>query len=193
MANTNRRNSNAAAEPTIQSRRVVGHCPPGDSPALRFSRYDRVGPKDPPESLAGTSTRTKANRKSPPELLGTREEVAALSSPNVPPDSQEATAEPPANFQEATAQLPPIAPELPPFCEQSPKGTMPTLVPLPASGITPAENRHYPEQRNWNPYFTPPKLIKASSLGKGDNMTPLDVRSPAGAMPEQVLFAEKNI
>ena len=102
-------------------------------------------------------------------------------------------AEPPANCQEATAQLPPIAPELPPFGEQSPKGTMPTLVPLPASGITPAENRRYPEQRNWNPYFTPPKLIKASSLGKGDNMTPLDVRSPAGATPEQVLFAEKNI
>ncbi len=130
--------------------------------------------------MAGTSTRTKANRKSPPELLDAREEVAAPPPPNVPPDGQEATAEPPANFQEATAQLPPIAPELPPFGEQSPKGTMPTVVPLPASGITPAENRRYPKRPNRNPYFTPPKLIKASSLGEGDNLTPLDVRSPAG-------------
>ena len=84
---------------------------------------------------------------------------------------QEATAEPPANRQEATAQPPPIVPEPPQIGEPSPKGTMPTLVPLPASGITPAENRRYPEQRNRSPYFTPPKLIKASSLGKGQDMT----------------------
>ena len=90
-------------------------------------------------------------------------------------------------------QLPPTVPKLPPFGEQSHKGTMPTLVPLPASGITPAENRRYPKRPNRNPYFTPPKLIKASSLGKGDNLTPLDVRSPAGAMLEQVLYAEKNM
>jgi hypothetical protein len=57
---------------------------------------------------------------------------------------QEATAEPPANRQEAMAQPPPIVPEPPQIGEPSPKGTMPTLVPLPASGITPAENRRYP-------------------------------------------------
>jgi hypothetical protein len=36
-------------------------------------------------------------------------------------------------------------------------------------------------------------LIKASSLGKGDDMTPLDICLPAGAMLEQVLYAEKYI
>jgi len=78
-------------------------------------------------------------------------------------------------------QLPPTVPELPPFGEQSHKGTMPTLVPLPASGIIPAENCCYPVRPNRNPYSTPPKLIKASSLGKGDDMTPLDLCSLAGA------------
>ena len=116
-----------------------------------------------------------------------------LPPPIVPADSQEATAEPPANRQEAKAPLPPIVPEPPQIGEPSPKGTMPALVSLPASGITPAENRGYPERRNRSPYFTPPKLIKASSLGKGHNMTPSDVYSPAGATLEQVLYAKKNI
>ena len=131
----------------------------------------------------------------PAILLATldHEEVPALTPPIVPTDGQEAMAEPPASRQEATVQPPPIVPELPQIGEPSPKGTMPTLVPLPASGITPAENRCYPERRNRSPYFTPPKLIKASSLGKGQDMTLLDVHLPAGAMLEQVLYAEKNI
>ena len=58
MANTNQRNPNAAAEPAHQSRQVAGKRPTADSPALRFCRYDRGGPKDLPESSAGTSTHT---------------------------------------------------------------------------------------------------------------------------------------
>ena len=113
-------------------------------------------------------------------------------------DCQKVTALPPpivpANRQEATAQPPPIVPEPPQIGEPSPKSTMPTLVPLPASGITPAVlNGRYPEQSKRSPSFTPPKLINASSLGKGHDMTPLDVHSPAGATLEQVLYAEKNI
>ena len=118
---------------------------------------------------------------------------AALLPPIVPADGQEATAEPPANCKEAMAQPPPIVPEPPQTGEPSHKGTMPMFVPLPASGITPAENPCYPERRNRSPYFTPPKVIKASSLGKGHNMTPLDVRSPDGATLEQILYAEVNI
>ena len=89
-----------------------------------------------------------------------REEVVALPPLNVPADSQEATAEIPANRQEAMAQPPPIVPEPPQIGEPSPKGTMPTLIPLPASGITPAENRRYPKGRNPSPYFTPPNLVR---------------------------------
>ena len=111
------------------------------------------------------------------------EEVVVLLPPIVLADGQEATAKPPANQEEATAQLPHVVPQ----------GTMLTLVPLPASDITPAENCRYPDQRNRSPYFTPPKVINASSLGKGHNMTPLDVRLPDGATLEQVLYAEKNI
>ncbi len=70
MANTNRRNPNAAAEPTRQSRRAAGKRPTADSPALRFSQYDRGEPKDPPDSLTGTSRGTKVKHKSLPELLG---------------------------------------------------------------------------------------------------------------------------
>jgi hypothetical protein len=78
--------------------------------------------------------------------------------------------------------------------ELSPKGTMPTLVPLPASGISPAVvNRPYPKQNNRSLYLTPPKMINASSLGKGHNMTPLDVNLPAAEMLEDVLYVEKNV
>ena len=132
----------------------------------------------------------------PPAILPAtldREEVAALLPPIVPLDGQETMAEPPANREEATVQPLPIVPKPPQIGEPSPKGTMPTLVPLPTSGITPAENHRYPEQRNRSLYFTPPKVIKASSLGKGHTMTPLDVRSPDGATLEQILYAEKNI
>jgi hypothetical protein len=116
----------------------------------------------------------------------------ALPPPIIPADGQEATADTLANHEEAMAQLPHIVHKPPQIGEPSPKGTMPTLLPLPASGITPAENRCYPEQRNWSPYFTPPKVINASSLGKRHDMTPLDVRSPDGATLEQVLYAEKK-
>ena len=133
MANTNRRNPNTAVEPTHQSRRAADKRPTADSPALRFRQYDRGGPKDPQESLTDTLTRTKATRKSPPELTGTcpviqetnvnppavlpatldSEEVAALLPPTVPTDGQEATTKPPANHKEATAQLPHIVPKPP--------------------------------------------------------------------------------
>ncbi len=73
MANTNGRNPNVTAELTHQSRRAAGKCPTADSLALRLSWYDKGQPKDPPDSSAGTSTRTKVkgrvNRTSPPELL----------------------------------------------------------------------------------------------------------------------------
>ncbi len=74
MANTNRSNPNAAAEPTRQSRRAAGKRPTENSPALRYRWYDRGGLKDPPETIVGTSARTKSkytkdNRKPPPELL----------------------------------------------------------------------------------------------------------------------------
>ncbi len=84
----------------------------------------------------------------PPAILPAtldREEVTVLPSPIVPANGQEATENPPANHKEATAQLPPIVPEPPQIGELSLKGTMPTLVPLPASGIIPAENPHRPE------------------------------------------------
>ncbi len=78
MANTNRSNPNAAAEPTRQSRWTAGKRPTESSPTLRYPRYDRGGPKDPPDSSTGTSTRTKSKhttkdkRKTPPELLDAR-------------------------------------------------------------------------------------------------------------------------
>jgi hypothetical protein len=212
MANTNRKNPIAAAEPAHQSRQAAGKHPTHDSPALRYRRYDRGGPKDPPESLVGTSTRTKAKRKSlserkgacpvikqtnadPPVVPATLDskEVVALPPPIVPTVGQESTADTPANIEDATVQLPWIVPQSPPIGEPSPKATMPTLLCLPASGITPAENRCYPKQSNWSPYFTPPKVINACSLGKGHEMTPLDVCSPDGATLEQVLYAEKKM
>ncbi len=134
MANTNWKNPNAAAEPTRQSRRATGKRPTEDSSALRYCWYDRGGPKDPPESLAGTSMRTKANRKSPPQIIGARpviqktnvdppavpatldsEEIVVLPPPIVPAVGQESTAVTPANLEEATAQLPWIVPQPPPI------------------------------------------------------------------------------
>jgi hypothetical protein len=102
-------------------------------------------------------------------------------------------ADTPANLEEATVQLPWIVPQPPPIGEPSPKATMPTLLRLPASGITPAENCRYPKRSNRSLYFTPPKVINASSLGKGHDMTPLDVCSPDGAILEQVFYAENKI
>ncbi len=115
-----------------------------------------------------------------------------LLPPIVPTVNQESTADTPANLEEATAQLPPIVPQPPPIGEPSPKATMPTLLCLPASGITPAENCRYPKRSNRSPYYTPPKVINASSLGKGHNMTHLDVCSPIGATLEKVLYAENK-
>ncbi len=70
---------------------------------------------------------------------------------------------------------------------------MPALLCLPESGKTPAESRRYPKQSNRSPFLTPPKVINASLLGKGHDMTPLDVRSPDGATLEQVLYAENKM
>ena len=185
MATTNRRNLNAAAEPTRQSRQADGKCPPADSPTLRFSRYDRGRPKDPPDSSTGTKVKRRVNCKSPPdsELLL----VDPVTQQNV---------EPPAilDCQEVMVQPPPIVPAPPLIEEPSAKGTMPTLVPLPAFGITPAMgNRRYPKRTNRSPYFTPPKKINAASLVNGSDMTPLDVNSPADATLEEVLYADQNI
>jgi hypothetical protein len=154
--------------------------------------------------LAGTSRGTKvkrrANRKSLPDLSGT--DPVIQETPNVDPPAilvpQEVTVQPlsivPTDHQEAMAQQLSIVPNPPKTDESSPKGTMPTLVPLPESNISPAVvNRCYPEQNNWSPYLTPPKLINASSLGKGYGVTPLDVKLPAAAMLEELLYAEKNI
>ena len=93
----------------------------------------------------------------------------------------------PGDCQETMVQQPSIVPNPPKFDETSPKGTMPTLVPLPGSNISPAVvNRCYPEQNNRSPFLTLPKLINASSLGKGHNMTPLDVRTPPAVTLEEV-------
>ena len=126
MVDTNRRNPNAAVEPTRQSRQAAGKCPTADSPCLRFSQYDRVQPKDPQDSSTGTKVKRQGNCKPPPELLL----VGPVIQQNV---------EPPAIYrQEVMAQPPLLDPALPQIEEPSAKGTIPTLVPLPASGITPA-------------------------------------------------------
>ena len=92
------------------------------------------------------------------------------------------------------AQQPSIVPDPPKIDEPSPKGTMPMLVPLPESDISPAVvNCRYSKQNNWSPYLTPPKLINESSLGKGHKMTPLDVNLPAAATLEELLYVKKNI
>ena len=92
------------------------------------------------------------------------------------------------------AQQPSIVPDPPKIDEPSPKGTMPMLVPLPESDISPAVvNCCYSKQNNWSPYLTPPKLINASSLGKGHDMTHLDVNLPAAATLEELLYVKKNI
>jgi hypothetical protein len=216
MANTNRSNPNAAAEPTRQSQGAAGKRPTESSPALRYRQYDRGGPKDPPDSLAGTSTRTKSKRtkdkrKTPPELLDAppaiqqtnvdlsvasaalgSEEVVALPPPAVPTVRQEST-DYSANIENAKAQPPWIVPQTPPIGGPSPTANMPTLLRLPESGKTPAESRQYPERSNWSPFLTPPRVINASSLGNGHDMTPLDVGSPDGATLEQVLYAENKM
>ena len=153
MANTNRSDPNATAEPTRKSRQAAGKCPTADSPALWYQRYDRGGPKDPPESLVGTLMHTKAKRTTPPERKGAcpviqqtnvdpsvvpatlgSEEVVALLPPAVPTVGQESMADFPANIEDATAQLPWIVPQPPPIGEPSPKANMPTLLCLPESG-----------------------------------------------------------
>jgi hypothetical protein len=88
MANTNRKNPNAAAEPTCKSRQAAGKRPTQDSPALQYHGYDRDGPKDPPESLVGTSTCTKAKCKSPPERKGA---CPVIQQTNVDPSVVPAT------------------------------------------------------------------------------------------------------
>ena len=98
----------------------------------------------------------------------------------------------PADCQEVTAQQPSIVPDPPKIDEPSPKGTMPMLVPLPESDISPAVvNCRYSKQNNWSPYLTPPKLSNASSLGKGHDMTHLDLNLPAAATLEELLYMKK--
>ena len=109
-----------------------------------------------------------------PATLGS-EEVVALPPPVVPTVGKESTANFPANIEDATVQLPWIVPQLPPIQEPSPKANMPTLLCLPESGKTPAESRCYPKQSNQSPFLTPPRVINASSLGKGHDITLLDV------------------
>ena len=154
------------------------------------------------------SKHTKDKRKTPPELLDAcpaihqtnvdlsvvpaaaqgSEEVVALPPPAVPTVNQE-SADFPANIKNATVW---IVPQPPPIGEPSPIANMPTLIRLPESGKTPAESCRNPKRSNRSPFLTPPRVINASSLGKGHDMTPLDVRSPDGATLEQVLYAEKK-
>ncbi len=107
---------------TRQRWREAGKRPTADSPALRFSQYDKGHPNDPPDTLAGTSRGTKvkrrANWKSPPELSGPN---PVNQETNVDPpailDCQEVTVQPPpivlADRQEARAQQPSIVPDPP--------------------------------------------------------------------------------
>ncbi len=180
MANTNRSNPNAAAEPTRQSRRTAGKRPTESSPALRYRRYDRGGPKDPPDSLAGTSTRTKFKhttkdkRKTPPELLDARlpiqqtnvdlsvapaalggEEVVALP-PSADPTAGQETTDFSTNIKNAKTQPPWIVPQPPPIGGLSPTANMPTLLCLPESGKSPAESRRYPNDLI-GAHFSPPR------------------------------------
>ena len=182
MVDTNRRNPNAAVEPTRQSRQAAGKCPTADSPCLRFSQYDRVQPKDPQDSSTGTKVKRQGNCKPPPELLL----VGPVIQQNV---------EPPAIYrQEVMAQPPLLDPALPQIEEPSAKGTIPTLVPLPASGITPAiGDWRYPKWTNWSPYFTPPKTINYTSLANGADIILLHHNLPDAAMLEQIVYAEQNI
>jgi hypothetical protein len=140
MANTNRSNPNAAAEPTRQSQQAAGKRPTEDSPALRYRRYDRG-------TIGGTSTRTKSKQtqdkhKTPPELLDARpaiqqtnvdlsvvpaaalgsEEVVALPPPAVPTVGQEST-DFPANIKNAKAQPPWIVPSRPQLERHLPQPT----------------------------------------------------------------------
>jgi hypothetical protein len=167
--------------------------------------------------LAGTSTRTKSKRttkdkrKTPSELLDARlpiqqtnvdlsvapaalgsEEVVALL-PSADPTVGQETTDFPMNIENAKAQLPWIVPQTPPIGGPSPTANMPTLLCLPESGKTPAESCRYPKGSNRSPFLTPPRVINASSLGNGHDMTPLDVRSPDGATLEQVLYAENKM
>ena len=150
MANTNR--NNAAAEPTRQSRRAAGKRPTESSPALRHRRYDRGVPKDPPESLVGTSSRTKSkrtkdNRKPPPESLGGNPAIQQtnvdLSVAPAALGGEEVVAQPPSATvgEETTAQPPWIDPQPPPIGGPSPTANMPTLLRIAESGKTPAERR----------------------------------------------------
>ena len=71
--------------------------------------------------------------------------------------------------------------------------TMPTLVRQDcASAHVP---RRYPGQNNRSPFFTPPKQINAASLVlvDGDDMTPLDHLSPAGATLAQIWYAQEHL
>ena len=133
----------------------------------------------------------------PPELLDGRPAIQQtnvdLSVAPAALGGEEVVAQPPSATvvgKESTAQPPWIDPQPPPIGGPSPTANMPTLLRLAESGKTPAESRRYPERNNRSPFLTPPRVINASSLGKGHDMTPLDVRSPAGATLEQVLYAE---
>jgi hypothetical protein len=53
--------------------------------------------------------------------------------------------------------------------------------------------RRYPGQNNRSPFFTPPKQINAASLVDGDDMTPLDHLSPAGATLAQIRYAQEHL
>jgi hypothetical protein len=185
MANTNRSNPNAAAEPTRQSQRVACKHPTENSPALRYRRYDRGGSKDPPETIVGTSTRTKSkhtkdNRKTPPELL---DGCPAIQQTNVDLSvvaaafgGEEVVAQPlaadstvgkettdfPTNIKNAKPQPPWIDPQPPPIGGPSPTANMPTLLLLPESGKTPVQSCRYPKRTNRSPFLTPPGVINGS-------------------------------
>jgi hypothetical protein len=126
-----------------------------------------------------------------PAALGGEEVVVQPPSAN-PTVGQEST-DFPTNIKNAKVQPPWIVPEPPPFGGPSPTANMLTLLCLPESEKTPDQSRRYPEQSNRSPFLTPPRVINSSSLGKGHDMTPLDVRSPHGTTLEQVLYAENKM
>jgi hypothetical protein len=73
---------------------------------------------------------------------------------------------------------------------------MPTLVPLPESNISPAGESLLPQTKYSEPTFHTfevDQCILTWYIGKGCDMTPLDVNLPAAVTLKELLYSEKNI
>ena len=194
MANTNHTNPNA--EPPHRSNRMAGK-PPTVRPSISDSRNHRGKRKDLPESipLQATVQRGGTQRKDLPHLPhGPLIAILPHKPPpweprggnNLPPDESPVL---PPEARGGDNLLPDKSPVEPPTLAVI--DTMPTLVRHDcASAHVP---RRYPRRNNRSPFFTPPKQINAASLVDGDDMTPLDHLSPAGATLAQIHYAQEHI